>query len=108
MTKFFTSGAHHVVAIENAWHQRQLDATLYIYELDPANFYFDETAGFYVSQKSETPIDMITYTNLYAELFNRGAEVRLVDNLWPLRDAVVASSLTSWSFCKMANAKPRP
>jgi len=108
VSKFFTSGAHHVVAIENDWHERQLNATLYVYEFDPANFYFCETAGFYVSQKSETPINMVTYTNLYSELFKRRAEVRVIDNLWSLRDAVFASSLTSWSFCKMVNAKPRP
>jgi len=105
--KFFASGAQHVVAIENDWHERQLNTTLYVYEFDPTNFYYDETAGFYVSQKSETSVDMVTYTNLYAELFKRGAEVRLVDNLWLLRDEVFASSLTTWSFCKMANAKPR-
>ena len=105
--KFFVSGASHVVTIEQDWHERQKNATLYVYEFDPANFYFDEVASFYVSQQSETPIDMVTHTDLYAELFRRGAEVRLVDNLWLLRDAVFASSLTSWSFCKMANAKDR-
>jgi len=105
--KFFTSPANHVVAIEQDWHERQLNATLHVYELEPKNFYFDEAAGFYVSQQSETPIDVVTYTNLYDELFKRKAEVRLLDNLWKLRDAVFTSSMTLWSFCKMANAKPR-
>ena len=106
--KFFSSSAQHVVAIEHGWHKRQLSATLYVYEFDPANFYYDEVAGFYVSQKSETPINMVAYTDLYTELFNRNTEVRLVNNLWTLRDAVFASSITLWSFCKMANAEPRP
>jgi len=105
--KFFMSGARHVVAIEHGWYERQLRGTLHIYEFDPKNFYFDEAAGFYVSQQPEVPIDMVTYTDLYAELLSRETEVRLVPNLWPLRDAVYASSLTSWSFCKMANALPR-
>jgi len=105
--KFFVSGAQHIVAIEHDWHERQLNASLYVYEFDPKNFYYDEVASFYVSQQSETPIAMVVYIDLYAELFNRGAEVRLIDNLWPLRDAVFASSLTAWSFCRMANAKPR-
>ncbi|MCL2364541.1 MAG: hypothetical protein FWC71_07760 [Defluviitaleaceae bacterium] len=104
--RFFTS-AEHVVAIEHDWHTRQAAHTLYVYEFDPANFYYDDVASFYISQRSETPIDMVAYTDLYAELFRRGAEVRLVDNLWPLRDAVFGSSLTAWSFCKMANAKAR-
>jgi len=105
--KFFTSSANHVVAIEHGWHERQLKATLYVYEFEPENFYFDEVAGFYVSQQSETPINMVIYTDLYAELFKRKTEVRLIENLWKLRDAVFTSSMTSWSFCKMANAKPR-
>ncbi|MCL2501070.1 MAG: hypothetical protein FWE90_12165 [Defluviitaleaceae bacterium] len=105
--RFFASGARHVVAIEHAWHERQQNAVLHVYEFDPKNFYHDKTAGFPVSQHSETPIGMVTYMDLYGELFKRGAEVRLVDNLWPLRDAVFNSSLTAWSFCKMANAKPR-
>jgi hypothetical protein len=105
--KFFTSFTNHVVAIEHAWHERQLNATLHVYEFKVANFYFDEVAGFYVSRESETPIDMVTYTNLYDELFKRNVEVRLLENLWPLRDAVFTSSMTLWSFCKMANAKPR-
>jgi len=48
---------------------------------------------------SETPINMVTYTNLYDELFKRNIEVRLLENLWGLRDAVFASSMTLWSFC---------
>jgi len=105
--KFFTSGAQHVVAIEHNWHERQLTAALYVYEFDPQNFYYDDVAGFYVSQHSEKPINMMTYTDLYGELFKRGVEVRLVDSLWPLRAAVLGSSLKLWSFCRMANAKPR-
>ena len=97
----------HVVAVEHDWHERQLKATLHVYEFEPTNFYFDEVAGFYVSQQSETPINMVTYSNLYNELFKRNVEVRLLKNLWGLRDAVFASSMTLWSFCKMANAKPR-
>jgi len=107
IAKFFASTANHVVTIEHDWHERQLNATLYVYEFDPVNFRYDEIAGFYVSQQPETPIGMVIYTDLYAELFKRNVEVRLVDNLWPLRDAVLASSMTLWSFCKMANAKPR-
>ena len=105
--KFFIS-ARHIVAIEHDWHERQLKAKLYVYEFDSTNFYYDKAAGFYVSQKSETPNDMKTYNNLYAELFSRDTEVRLMNNLWALRDAIFASSMTLWSFCKMANAKPRP
>ena len=106
IAKFFSSSFRHCVAIEYDWHQRMLDTTLYIYEFDPANFYFDEQAGFYVSDKTETPIDVTEHDDLYAALFKRGVEVRILDSLWELGDAVQKSSL-KWSLCRMRNAKPR-
>jgi hypothetical protein len=41
-----------------------------------------------------------------AELLRRGVDLRFVSSLWPLRDAVVASSLR-FSFIRMRNAQPR-
>lgn len=104
--KFFSSSFRHCVAIEHDWHQRMLDTTLYIYEFNTENFYFDECAGFYVSKKTETPISITRHENLYAELFKRKVEVRILENLWELGEAVKESSL-KWSLCRMANAKPK-
>jgi hypothetical protein len=39
-------------------------------------------------------------------LATRGADLRVVDNLWPLRDAVVESSL-QFSIIRMRNARLR-
>jgi len=95
-----------VVAIEQDWHKRMLETTLYIYEFDSTHFYLqDEAAGFYVSEQAETPISVTKYENLYAELFSRNVEVRVLDNLWQLGKAVQQSTL-HWSLCRMANAKP--
>jgi hypothetical protein len=41
-----------------------------------------------------------------SELLQRGVKLRIVPNLWPLRDAVVASSL-QFSMIRMRNALPR-
>jgi hypothetical protein len=41
-----------------------------------------------------------------AELLKRGVELRFVPNLWPLRDAVLASTL-QFSIIRMRNALPR-
>jgi Family of unknown function (DUF6886) len=41
-----------------------------------------------------------------SELERRGVRLRLVPDLWPLRDAVVASSL-QFSIIRMRNALPR-
>jgi len=83
-----------------------LDTTLYIYEFDSANFYFNERAGFYVSDKTETPIAVRKHENLYETLFRRNVEVRILDGLWDLGEKVQKSSL-KWSLCRMANAKPK-
>jgi len=109
IAKFFSSpfSSRHCVAIENCWHVRMLETTLYVYEFDPANFYFDETASFYVSDKTEIPIGVTKYDNLYEELFKRNVEVRILNNLWELRDAILESTL-NFSFCRMRNAKPKP
>ena len=103
---FFSSHFRHCVAIEYNWHQRMLDTTLYIYEFETANFYFDERAGFYVSDKIETPIAVSKHENIYEELFKMSVEVRIIDNLWELGEKVQKSSL-KWSLCRMANAKPK-
>lgn len=104
--KFFSSTSRHCIAIEHAWFERMLNTTLYLYEFDVENFYFDETAGFYVSDQTEKPIAVYKYENLFKELFNRHIEVRLVDNLWRLAEEVRDSSL-KWSLCRMGYAQPK-
>ena len=104
---FFSSSSRHCVAIEHAWYKRMVQTTLYVYEFDTANFYFDKTAGFYVSDKTEVPIAVSKYDALFQELFDRNAEVRILNNLWELAEAVRISSLT-WSLCRMHNAQAKP
>ena len=107
IARFFSSSSRHCVAIEHDWHKRMLETTLYVYEFDTANFYFDKCAGFYVSDKTETPIAVTKYENLYAELFRRNIEVRILNNLWELGEAAKQSTLQC-SLCRMGNAKPKP
>ena len=105
---FFSSSCRWCVAIEHAWVERMRRTFLYIYEFNPANFVLqDACAGNYVSEKTETPIGKTRIDDLFGALFARGIEVRLVNNLWVLRDAVVESSL-NYSICDMWNAQPRP
>ena len=81
--------------------------TLYLYRFDPQNFYLqDEIAGYYVSKQTQTPIGKIQIDDLFAELRKKNIEVRLVNNLWQLRDAVVNSTL-NYSICGMRFAQPR-
>ena len=106
ISKFFSSTSRHCVSIEHTWYERMANTTLYVYEFDVTNFYFDETAGFYVSDKTEIPIGRVKYDNLFEEQFRRNTEVRLVNNLWDLADEVRNSSL-KWSLCRMGYAQPK-
>ena len=107
IARFFSSSSRHCVAIEHGWHTKMLDTTLYVYEFDPANFYFDEAAGFYVSAHIEIPIGVAKYENLFEELFKRNIEVRVLNNLWQLGESVQKSTL-KWSLCRMGYAQPKP
>ena len=105
--KFFSSTSRHCVTIEHIWFEKMQNTTLFLYELDPVNFYLqDVVAGYYVSEHVETPIGKTQINDLFGQLFKRNIEVRLVDNLWPLADAVIKSTL-NYSICDMANAQPR-
>ena len=105
--KFFSSSSRHCVCIEHDWYKRMAATTLYLYEFDVTNFYFDETAGFFVSDKTEKPIGVVKYNDLLDEQFTKNVEVRILNNLWEIAEAVKKSTLT-WSLCRMHNAKPKP
>jgi len=108
IVKFFASANHHCVAIEHAWFEQMRNTTLYLYEFDTKNFYLqDECAGYYVSQQTETPIGQTRIDDLFGALFARGVEVRLIDSLWALADAVKRTTLR-WSICDMTKAQPNP
>jgi hypothetical protein len=66
----------------------------------------DEGAGYFASPVPVVPADVQIFDDPIAELLRRGVELRLVPNLWPLRDAGVASTL-QFSFIRMRNALPR-
>jgi hypothetical protein len=66
----------------------------------------DECAGYFGSRVTVEPVGVEVLDDLVAELRKRGVELRLGSSLWPLRDAVIASSLR-FSVIRMRNARPR-
>ena len=65
--------------------------------------------GKWFHPKSERLVRNINPADLddvIAELAKRGVELRTMPSLWPLRDAVVASTL-AYSIIRMRNAQPR-
>ncbi|NKB66051.1 MAG: hypothetical protein GKR89_03215 [Candidatus Latescibacteria bacterium] len=102
------SAASHVVVIETAWLERLRQERLYLYALPNDTFQpVDGGAGYYISRRTITPTGMEPVDDILATLAARDVEVRITPSLWPLRDAVLASTM-QFSFIRMRNAAPQP
>ena len=96
-----------VIAIEAAWLAEVSTATLHCYAMPDQTFTLhDAAAGYWVSPAPVVPLAMSVISNLPATVTASGATLRVLPSLWPLHDAVKASSLT-FSMIRMRNAAPR-
>jgi hypothetical protein len=103
----FLGSSAAVVAVESNWLEHLRSCRLYCYHMPPETFEcLDECAGYFVSRVPVAPARVQVVDDPIAELVRRGVELRFVPNLWPLRDAVVASTL-QFSLIRMRNALPR-
>jgi hypothetical protein len=104
----FLGASPAVVAVESAWLERLRSCRLYCYHLPPATFEcLDECAGYFVSRRAVVPAQVQVVEDVLAALLSRGVELRFLTDLWPLRDAVLSSTLR-FSLIRMRNAAPRP
>jgi hypothetical protein len=93
-----------VIFIEEAWHERAIQAALWLYECPEATFRcFDENAGYYLSETAVVP-RAETHVRAPLDLMaQRGAELRVVPRLRPVAAEVVASTL-AFSVIRLRNA----
>lgn len=100
-------GARRLHAIEAGWLERVRNCWLYVYEFDPAPFTSKVSdAGYWVASQDVSPISVAPVGDLLAKHAAEGIELRIVRNLWPLIDAIVASGL-EYSIIRKGNAQPR-
>lgn len=93
-----------IIAIEASWLDRALRTPLYLYELPADSFRpVDANAGYHVSSEAVTPHTVRLIDSPLEERRRRSVEVRVLPSLWPLRDAVVRSSL-QFSCIRLRNA----
>jgi uncharacterized protein DUF6886 len=103
----FLGSSPAVVAIESGWLERVRSTRLYCYHMPSETFEcLDACAGYFVSRVPVVPSRIEIFHDPVAELLRRGVELRILPSLWPLRDAVVASSL-QFSLIRMRNAALR-
>ncbi|MCC7267088.1 MAG: hypothetical protein IT546_07070 [Caulobacteraceae bacterium] len=105
--KRFLHGARRVVAFEKEWLERLQACTLHIYELPTAAFELAlPEAGYWIARGSVEPVGVRVVTDVMGELVAQGAEVRILQDFWPLCDQVAASTL-EFSISRKRNALPR-
>lgn len=100
--------ARRIVTIERGWRSRMEDTAISIYAFARGNHWalFDPVCEVFVTEQSVTPIARHHITSPAGALQLLDAELREMDNLWPLIDAVAASSL-NFSIIRKRNALPR-
>ena len=96
-----------VVAIEAGWLAGVRTAALHRYAMPQETFTLhDPDAGYWLSRAPVIPAGIETLSDLPTAIAAQGATLRVLPSLWPLHDAVQASSLT-FSMIRMRNAAPR-
>jgi len=101
------AGSAFLVAVEHAWLQRVRDCRLHLYRMPPTTFSApDDVAGYAVSHASVVPEGVEVIDDCLAAITERNVELRVVSNLWPLRDAILDAT-SNFSFIRMRNAQPR-
>lgn len=103
----FLGAAQVVVAFEASWLDRVRTARLALYEMPPETFVdAHQEAGYWISRESVVPLRMTIVDDVLGTLVATGAEVRVLQDFWPLSDAVAGSSLR-FSIIRKRNARPR-
>ena len=103
----FLLGAERVVAFEQSWLERVRTTSLTLYEMPRAPFQeVLPEAGYWIARETVVATTRIRVDDLLQALVDHHVEVRILDDFWTLRDAVIASTL-QFSIIRTRNAQPR-
>ncbi|MDD9266401.1 DUF6886 family protein [Paenibacillus sp. GCM10023248] len=103
---FGLTSSNIVVTVETGWYERIQRTTLYRYRMPEDTFQlFDACAGYYISRETVVPLEVEPMTRLLDRLMQLNIDVRFTPNLHPLRDAILASSITDFGIHRFGNAK---
>ena len=100
--------ATRVHAVEGAWLDRIRAAHVVAYRLPLETFTpHPEVGGYWLSSDPVAPLELVELGNLLSRHAEAGIELRIVDNLWPLWNSVISSSV-EFSGIRLRNAQPPP
>ena len=96
-----------VHAIEASWLADLRDTRVFAYRLPAATFEpYGRAAGYFVSREPVEPIEVVELHDLIARHAEAGIELRIVPELWPLWERVIASTL-EFSGIRLRNLQTR-
>jgi len=105
---FAQTTANTIIATENGWVEHMKQTQIYKYYFADEGFeLIDENAGYYVSKETVRPLHIEPINDLISQLLSYDIELRYTPNLHPLKDAILASTITEFSMIRMRNASPR-
>ncbi|MEK5057934.1 hypothetical protein BK126_06540 [Paenibacillus sp. FSL H7-0326] len=103
---FNNSITNTIVTVESDWYTKILKQSIFKYCFDDEGFeLFDKTAGYYISRQTVKPKSVEKYENLLERLLVKGIELRFTTNLYPLREAILASDFKGYGIHRFNNAK---
>jgi hypothetical protein len=103
---FSQTAANTIMTVESAWLDRMMSTTIYKYTFETAGFeLYDQTAGYYINHSIVQPISVEPITNLLGVLSSKGIELRITPNLYPLRNAILNSTISDFSMIRLRNAQ---
>lgn len=102
---FGQSETRRMIAIESRWFERVNRASIYRYESAPDPFsLYTADAGYYTSTSTVQPVSVERMDDLLHRLTCLGIEIRVTPSLFPLRDAILSSTV-QFSMIRMKNAQ---
>jgi len=102
------AGSTRVHAIEEAWLERMRTTDVFAYRLPERAFDpHPDVGGYWLSRETVESLEVRLLGDLVALHEDAGIELRVLPNLWPLWNEVVASTL-EFSGMRLRNAQPPP
>jgi hypothetical protein len=100
-------GASRVHIVEEGWLERMRTTEVFAYRLPDGSFEPHPVGGYWISRETVEPVELVPLGDLVERHARAGIELRLLPNLWPTWDEVVASTL-EFSGMRLRNARLRP